>query len=92
MTTKSIVATALLTMLFSGYALSTSLTYQGFECQNAVNADDATATDIPIQSKFEVVEEVGSGLFHLRLTGGLPRFINDSNNVCIDSDTAIGFS
>lgn len=92
MRTKSIVATVLFTMLFSGYAFGTSLVYQGFECQNAVNADDATASDSPIQSKFEVVEDVGSGMFHLRLTGGLPRIINDSNNVCIDSDTAIGFS
>ncbi len=92
MTTKIIVTTVLYTLFFSGYALSTSLVYRGFECQNAVNADDTTASNIPIQSKFEVIEDVGGGMFHLKLTGGLPRFINDSNNVCIDSDTAIGFS
>jgi hypothetical protein len=89
---KSIVATALVTTLFSGYASGVSLVYQGFECQNAVNADDTTPSEKLIESKFEVIDDVGGGMFHLSLTGGLPRFINDNSKICIDNDTAIGFS
>ena len=89
---KSIVSVALLTTLFSGYASSVSLVYQGFECQNAVNADDTTRSETRIESKFEVKEDVGGGMFHLSLTGGLPRISSDNTNVCIDSETAIGFS
>ncbi len=89
---KSIVAAALLTALFSGYASGVSLVYQGFECQNAVNADNTTPSETLIESKFKVIEDVGGGMFYLSLTGGLPRFINDNSKICIDSDTAIGFS
>lgn len=89
---RSIVTTVLFTAFFSGYAFSTSLTYQGFECLEAVNQNDTTLSETLIESKFEVVEEVGGGIFHLSLSGGLPRVINDNSNVCIDSDTAIGFS
>ena len=89
---KSIVVAALLTALFSGYASGVSLVYQGFECQKAVNADDPTPSEKLIESKFEVIKEVGGGMFHLSLTGGLPRFINDNSIICIDNDTAIGFS
>lgn len=89
---RSMLTAALFTTLFSGVTFGTSLTYQGFECTNAVNADDTTASDTPIQSRFEVIEEAGGGIFHLSLIGGLPRFINDNSNVCIDSETAIGFS
>ncbi len=89
---KSIVAATLLTALFSGYASGVSLVYQGFECQNAINANDTTTSETLIESKFEVIKDVGGGMFHLSLTGGLPRLINDNSKVCIDSDTAIGFS
>lgn len=89
---RSKLAAALLTALFSGYASGVSLVYQAFECQNAVNADDTTPSETLIESKFEVMKDVGGGMFHLILTGGLPRFINDNSKVCIDSDTAIGFS
>ncbi len=89
---KSIVAATFLTALFSGYASGVSLVYQGFECQNSVNANDTTPSETLIESKFEVIKDVGGGIFHLILTGGLPRFINDNNKICIDNATAIGFS
>ena len=57
---RHMVAVTLLTALFSSYTYGTSLVYHGFECQNAVNADDTTTSDIPIQSKFDVIEEVGA--------------------------------
>ncbi len=82
---------ALLTAL-SGNVFAVSIVYSGLKCQNAVNADDPTPTETTIQSRFEVVDNVGGGIFRLSLTGGLPRFINNNQNVCIDSDTAIGFS
>lgn len=92
MKVKGILVVALLVILFSSNTYGASLVYQGFQCQNAVNANDTTPTETPIQSKFEIIEEVGGGMFRLSLTGGLPRFIDDNNNVCIDSETSIGFS
>jgi hypothetical protein len=83
---------ALFIMVLPGHALALSIKYDGFECQNAVNADDPLPSGIPVQSRFEVIEDAGDGLFRLSLTGGLPRIINGNQNVCIDSDTAIGFS
>ena len=78
--------------VLSGNVFAVSIVYSGLKCQNAGNANDPTPSQIAIQSRFEVVEDVGGGLFRLSLTGGLPRFINNNQNVCIDSDTAIGFS
>ncbi|MCH9639333.1 MAG: hypothetical protein K0U40_07550 [Betaproteobacteria bacterium] len=83
---------ALFTVFFSGIVVSESIVYNGFECQNATNANDATPTQTPLQSRFEVIDNLGEGIFRLNLTGGLPRFTNDNLNVCIDSDTAIGFT
>jgi hypothetical protein len=83
---------ALFAILFSGNVFSVSIVYHGFECQNATNANDPTPTQTPIQSRFEVIDDLGAGIFRLNLTGGLPRFTDNSLNVCIDSDTAIGFT
>jgi hypothetical protein len=85
----------LITVLFmvpAGHVWALSIKYDGFECQNAVNVSDPVPSGIPVQSRFEVIEDAGDGLFRLSLTGGLPRFINDNQNICIDSATAIGFS
>lgn len=78
--------------ILPGHAFALSIVYDGLECQNATNANDPTSLEIPIQSRFQVIEDVGGGLFRLSLTGGLPRFISNNQNVCIDSDTSIGFS
>jgi len=79
------------TSLFSWHVVAQSIVYRGFECSNPMNAGDPTPTNIPIESRFEVVEELDNGIFRLRLTGGLPRFVEDNQRICIDSDTAIGF-
>lgn len=90
---KKISAIMLFSVLLPGSALGTSVIYNGFECLNAVDATDPTpVSSIPIQSRFEVIEDVGDGIFRLSLTGGLPRFTNNNQNVCIDKITAIGFS
>lgn len=68
-----------------------SITYQGFGCSNPINADDPTPTNIFVESRFEVSENLDDGFFRLSLIGGLPRFVNGNQQVCIDSDTAIGF-
>lgn len=86
-----ILVIALLAAL-SGNVFAVSIVYNGLKCQNAVNANDPTPAETAVQSRFEVVENVGGGMFRLSLTGGLPRFTNNNQNVCIDSDTAIGFS
>lgn len=87
-----ILAVVFFTVLFSGNIFGVSIVYNGLECQNAVNSADPTPTAIRIQSRFEVIEEVGGGIFRLNLTGGLPRFTSNNQDICIDSETAIGFS
>ncbi len=69
-----------------------SLTYTGFKCLNSIDANDLTPTETLIQSKFEIIEDIGGGLFRLSLTGGIPRVVNDSQSVCIDSATGLGYS
>lgn len=68
-----------------------AITYQGFDCLNPINKEDATPADSTVESRFEVFDNLGDGLYRLKLTGGLPRFVNGNQQVCIDSDTAIGF-
>ncbi|MCB1947392.1 hypothetical protein [Nitrosomonas sp.] len=79
------------TGLFSWNCLAQSISYSGFECVNAANANDPTPTITRIDSRFEVVEILEDGMLRLSLSGGLPRFVNNNPDVCIDSDTAIGF-
>ncbi|GJL75512.1 hypothetical protein [Nitrosomonas sp.] len=77
--------------LFSVKTFAQAITYQGFECLNAANANDPTPTDTPAESRFEVIEVLDGGMVRLILSGGLPRFVNDGQSICIDKDTAIGF-
>ena len=79
-------------LLLQNNVYAIAIVYNGFECLNATNANDITSTSIPVQSKFEVIEDVGEGIFRLSLTGGIPRIVNNNQNVCIDNATAIGFS
>lgn len=86
-----------LILLFALYffhenALGISITYSGSKCLNATNINDATPSGIPVQSRFEVIEDVGGGMYRLNLTGGIPRIINNNPVICIDSDTAIGYA
>ncbi len=78
--------------LFHENVFGISITYSGSKCLNATNSNDATPSGIPVQSRFEVIEDVGSGMYRLNLTGGIPRIINNNPVICIDSDTAIGFA
>lgn len=87
-----ILVLTLFSFLFQGNVFAIAIAYNGFECLNAIDANDITPTDIPVQSRFEVIEDAGDGIFRLSLTGGIPRFANNSQNVCVDSATAIGFS
>jgi hypothetical protein len=86
-----ILALTLFSFLFQNNAFGIAIVYNGFECLNAINASDITSSGIPIQSRFEVIEDAGDGMFRLSLTGGIPRLANNNSNVCIDSATAIGF-
>ena len=83
---------AFFSLLLQNNVYAIAIVYNGFECLNATNANDITSTGIPVQSKFEVIEDVGEGIFRLSLTGGIPRIVNNNQNVCIDNATAIGFS
>ncbi len=91
---KRIQALALLfvSFLFQNNVFGLAIVYEGFECLNPTNANDITPSNNFLQSKFEVIENIGEGIYRLNLTGGIPRFVSSSNNVCIDSATAIGYS
>lgn len=90
---RAYVFTLVLIFIFlSGQSLAQTLTYQGLECLNAANADDLRPNSMPVQSRFEVIEMLDDGMYRLSLTGGLPRFDESDQNICIDSDTAIGFA
>ena len=77
---------------FHENALGVSITYSGFKCLNATDANDPTPSSIFVQSKFELTEDTGNGIYRLNLTGGIPRIINNNPVICIDSDTAIGYA
>lgn len=82
----------LLFCVMQGTVWGISIVYDGLLCLNAANPDDPTPQNIPAQSRFEVVEDAGGGLYRLRLTGGIPRFIDNNPGVCVDSETALGYS
>ena len=82
---------SLAAIIYSGAIFAQSISYQGLECFNAVNASDPTPTETIVESRFEVVELLGGGMVRLSLSGGLPRFVNNNQNICIDSNTALGF-
>ena len=87
-----ILVLTLFSFLFQSNVFGIAIVYNGFECLNAIDANDLSPKETPVQSKFEVIEDVGDGVFRLSLTGGIPRIVNDNHNVCIDSATAIGYS
>ncbi len=86
---KLICITVFLVLSNNNYAVE--IVYDGQDCFNTVDDNDITATGLLIQSKFEVIEDVGQGIYRLLLTGGIPRFINNSGAVCIDHVTALGY-
>lgn len=84
---------ALLIFLLQNNVSALSITYEGFECQSAIDTEDPTPDSATsVQSRFEVIEDSGDGVYRLRLTGGIPRFVDNSRTVCIDKATAIGYS
>ena len=86
------ISVAIFFILFSAVASATSIVYNGFECQNSFDPNDPTPSQVPVQSRFEVVEDRGDGVFIVHLTGGLPRLANGNVTACIDSETAIAYA
>ena len=86
-----IVLIAMLIGFWSVCSVAQSIVYEGVACSNPVNADDPTPINTSVESRFDVIDSLGNGIYRLSLTGGLPRFVDDDNRVCIDSDTALGF-
>ena len=82
----------LFSFLLQSNVFGISILYNGFECLNAVDTNNPTPKGTPVQSKFEVIQDAGDGIYRLSLTGGIPRFINNNRDVCIDNATAIGYS
>ncbi|MEK6595757.1 MAG: hypothetical protein AABZ18_04485 [Pseudomonadota bacterium] len=87
-----LLAFTLFSFLFQSNVSGTAIVYTGFECLSAINENDPTPKETVIQSRFEVIEDAGNGIFRLSLTGGIPRFISNNHNVCIDNATAVGYS
>lgn len=87
-----ILVLTVLSFLFQSNVFGVSITYSGFACLNTIDINNITPSGIPIESRFEVIEDGGGGVFRLSLTGGIPRIVNNDPNVCIDSVTAIGYS
>lgn len=83
----------LLFFLLQSNVSALSITYEGFECQSAIDTEDPTQNNaVSVQSRFEVIESSGGGVYRLSLTGGIPRFVDGESTVCIDKATAIGYS
>lgn len=89
---KSPLMLLLVSCLFHGNVSATSIAYSGFKCLNATDANDPTPSSVVVQSRFEVIEDVGGGMYRLNLTGGIPRVIDNNPVTCIDSETAIGYA
>ena len=92
MRVMQILALTLFSFLFHSHVFGIAIVYNGLGCLNTVSANDPAPNNISVQSKFEVIEDVGGGVFRLSLTGGIPRFVNNNQTVCIDSATAIGYT
>ncbi len=92
MKVRQVLAVIVFLLLFHGNSYGIAIVYDGFQCLNAINANDTTVSNTPIQSRFEVIEDVGEGMFRLNLTGGIPRITNNNQSVCIDNVTALGYS
>ncbi|GKS69937.1 hypothetical protein W03_19410 [Nitrosomonas sp. PY1] len=76
---------------FCSNVFAIAIVYDGIDCFNVTNDSDVTASGLPVQSKFEVIEDLGQGMYRLNLTGGIPRFVDSSGNVCIDHVAALGY-
>ncbi len=71
--------------------LAQSISYQGFECLSTFDTSDPTPSAVRVESQFEVIEILDRGMVRLSLSGGLPRFVDSNQDICIDSVTSIGF-
>ena len=54
-----ILVLTLFSLLVQSNVWGLSLTYDGFECLNPIDANDLTSTETPIQSRLEVTEDSG---------------------------------
>lgn len=45
-----------------------------------------------IESVYHLFSDEGGGIYQLVLNGGIPRFTNNSSDVCIDTETSMGYS
>ena len=92
---------AVFAVLFSANAFALSLIYEdAFACRDdpapevlagLPHTPNTISTSVGITSEFKVKQDLGSGLFIFELVGGLPRIIDGDPNVCIESDSAIGY-
>ena len=49
----------LFSFLLQSNVFGISIVYNGFECLNAIDTNDPTPKNTPVQSKFEVIQDAG---------------------------------
>lgn len=78
----------ILLSLISGEVFGLSIVYRGQSCQHSMSdpLTNQTTLNNPIESRFEVIEDNGNGMFRLRLTGGLAVFVVRRNCSAADPE------
>lgn len=84
-----LVAIALFLLTCNAYALKMSFT--AGECLSPAEDTITQSTSNRIESAYYLSEDQGNGFYILELHGGLPRFANTSDDICIDHETNIGY-
>ena len=71
------------------YALS--LIFSAGECIEPSNDNAPAPSYRLIESRFRLVTDHGDGFYRLELTGGLPRFSENSSDMCMDTEGSLGY-
>lgn len=88
---KAITAMLSAAILCSTQSHALSLIFTAGEC---ISPDDQNAPAPSYrltESRFDLVTDHGGGFYSLELTGGVPRFSDNSLDVCIDNETSLGY-
>lgn len=78
-------------IFYSAQSHALSLVFNAGECISSVDQNAPAPSYRLIESKFNLITDHGGGFYALELTGGLPRFSDNSLDVCIDNETSLGY-
>ncbi|MCP5273855.1 MAG: hypothetical protein H6936_03170 [Burkholderiales bacterium] len=76
----------LIALLFSNYANSLSIVYDGVACSKdtPIGETPVETTFSPARSSIEVIEHINDGVYRLKLHGGMPWY-DDEGGFCIEN-------